>query len=298
MYGSLVIAYLFLGGASAGGFFVMSIWTLMFPQALRKRSTGSNSTLGHRLAESFATLQARIYPLCLLFLILAMLFLFWDLGSPERVIYILLLPHPTMLTFGTICLFSEALVGALLTAASLFRVRMLDGGILKIITILCCPTSLATMAYTGMFLMSNIGIALWNSWAIIPLFICSSLSCGIALVLLADYFLSGRTLVLRAARPLQKLHLICIVAEALSLALFVYSGLSNPEATRSIEILLSPQMLSMSTIGVLGLGMLLPAGCELFSLAQQESRTIPLSDVLCLMGGLILRYCIITCGVH
>lgn len=276
----------------------MSIWTMMFPRTLRARSIERTSTLGYRLAESFATLQARIYPLCLLLLVLAMLFLFWDLGSPERVLYILLLPHPTVLTFGTVCLLSEMLVGALLTAASLFRVRTLSGTVLKAITTLCCFTSLATMAYTGLFLMSNIGIAFWNSWAIVPLFVCSSLSCGIALVLLADYFLSGQTLMLRAARPLQKLHLTCFAAEALSLALFVYSGLSNPEAARSIDILLSPQMLPMATIGVLGLGIVLPAACESFSLAQQESRTIPLSDVLCLMGGLILRYCIITCGVH
>lgn len=251
-----------------------------------------------RFFQAFSSLQARVYTLCLVLLILAILFLFWDLGSPERVLLILFRPHATVLTFGAIFLSVEAILGLLLVASTVFRMGILQGQAKRIIEILTCVFSIATMAYTGVFLFGNIGIAFWNSWTIVGLFLFSSLSCGLTLMLLVDYFIQDQTLLLRAARPLQKWHLVCLAGEAAFVALFVFAAINNPAAASGMEVLLSPKMLPTAVVGVLGFSIAIPAVSEIYALARLDCRTIPASDVICLAGGLILRFCIIACGVH
>lgn len=251
-----------------------------------------------RFFQAFSSLQARVYTLCLALLILSILFLFWDLGSPERVLLILLRPHATVLTFGAIFLSIEVILGLLLVAATVFRASALRGRAMRIIETLVCIFSIATMAYTGAFLMGSVGIAFWSSWTIVGLFLFSSLSCGLALALLAGYFIQDRALLLHAARPLQKWHLACLAGELLFVMLFAADTLGNPDAAGGIAILLSPDMLPTAVIGVLGFGIAIPAISEIYALARLDCRTIPVSDAICLAGGLILRFCIIACGVH
>lgn len=268
------------------------------PHAFFSRKAAAPFSQEQRFSQAFSSLQARVYTLCLALLILSILFLFWDLGSPERVLLILLRPHATVLTFGAAFLSVEVILGLLLVAAAAFRVRVLQGRALHIIEILACVFSAATMSYTGVFLLGNIGVAFWSSWTIVGLFLFSSLSCGLTLMLLVDYFIQDQTLLLRAARPLQKWHLVCLAGEALFVALFVAAAANNPAAAGGMEILLSPKILPTAVIGVLGFGIAIPAISEIYALARLDCRTIPASDVICLAGGLILRFCIIACGVH
>lgn len=298
MYGPLVIGYLFLGGTAAGGFFTISAWSLAFPHTKRMRALTKSRGAEIRALEAFSSLRARMYVLCLILLAIAATFLFWDLGSPEKMLLVLARPHATMLTFGTACLGVQAIIGGLLAAGSITRSSTLHGRVRRVLEAICCITSVATMAYTGLFLMGNIGIAFWSTWVVVPLFVASALSCGITLTLLVDYFVKDQTILLRAARPLQKLHLACLAAEAAFAAFFVQAALSNPAAESAVGILLSADILPVAAIGVLGFGIAAPAVCEVYALSLQDSRTIPISDVLCLCGGLLLRYCIIVCGVH
>lgn len=262
------------------------------------RKTAAPFSQEQRFFQAFASLQARVYTLCLALLILSILFLFWDLGNPERVLLILLRPHATVLTFGAIFLSIETILGLLLVAATVFRASVLRGQAMRTIEILTCIFSIATMAYTGVFLFGNIGVAFWSSWTIVGLFLFSSLSCGLTLMLLVDYFIQDQTLLLRAARPLQKWHLVCLAGEALFVALFIAAAANNSAAAGGMEILLSPKMLPTAVIGVLGFGIAIPAISEIYALARLDCRTIPVSDAICLAGGLILRFCIIACGVH
>lgn len=307
LYGPLVIAYLFLGGTAAGGFFAMAAWSLAARRKRVESAAGIGtahirlrrpSTQTMRLGQAFEALQVRVYTLCLMLLALAILFLFWDLGSPERVLLILLLPNFTVLTFGAICLTIELVLGALLVLGTLFRLRPLQGRGRRVIEALCCIASLATVSYTGVFLVTSPGIPFWHSWALVALFVCSSLSCGLTLMLLVDWFMRDQTLLLRAARPLQKWHLLCLAAEAVFAALFAFSVFDNPDAAAGRAILLSPEVLPAAAVGVLGMGIAAPAALETYALAQQDCRTIPVSDVLCLTGGLILRWAVIVCGAH
>jgi formate-dependent nitrite reductase membrane component NrfD len=130
------------------------------------------------------------------------------------------------------------------------------------------------------------------------LFLFSALSAGISVVLLVDYFIKDQTLLLRAARPLQRVHIAFLLAEALSLGGFLTIGFLSPAAYKSIALLMSPSMISTTAIGVIGMGILVPLLLETYTLRAKEYRTIPVSDAVCLLGGLCLRYVIILCGVH
>ena len=255
-------------------------------------------TLSVRFAQAFHTLQTRVYTLCLALLALSILFLFWDLGSPERVLLILLRPHVTVLTFGACMLTVEVILGALLVCATLLKLPLLQGRVKRALEILVCIASVAVMAYTGVFLLGNVGIPFWSTWTIVGLFLFSSLSCGLTLMLLVDYFVHDQTLLLSAARPLQKWHLACLAGEALFVALFLAAAFGNPDAAGAVAILTSPDMLPNAAVGVLGFGIAIPAACEIYALTRQDCRTIPVSDVFCLAGGLMLRFCIIACGIH
>lgn len=297
MYGPLIIAYLFLGGASAGGFFMMAVLDLI--RLRRGCEASSNVYIGNwRATQAFEQFRGRTYAACFLLLALSMLFLFWDLGVPERVLYIFLHPHATVLTFGSVSLVAELAVGGLLAFGSVFRMRAKRAWVHRALTIICCLVSLATMAYTGAFLMSNIGIAFWNTWTIVLLFVSSSLSCGTALVLLSIFFANERVLESGSIRLLHACHLAFIAIEAISIALFLLAAFANPSAANACEMLLSPRILSTAIVGVVGFGLAIPAACEAFALLRRGSATTAVADAFCLCGGLLLRFIVITCGVY
>ena len=288
LYGSLIIVYLFLGGAAAGTLFVVSAWSFAF------RRTEHPA----RLRTAFESLCSRAYTVGFLLLAFAMVCLLGDLGNPGRALMVFFLPHPTVLTFGAYTLAIEAFLAALLLAASLPNSPLVfRGRWLNIVKALCCIGALATMAYTGVFLFQG-SIPLWNHWSIVALFVFSSLSSGVSVVLLIDWFTQGQSLLLRATKPLQVCHVACLVAEAVFLALFVSAAFQNPSADASLSLLVAPDMLAVASVGVIGLGIALPITLETYSITRKECRTIPVSDFVCLLGGLCLRYCLIACGVH
>jgi formate-dependent nitrite reductase membrane component NrfD len=285
-----VILYLFLGGAAGGSFFIMSAWSLVFHR--------NEQNHHYRLKRAFKSLMARCYTISLVLLVFSIMCLLWDLGTPERVLSLFTKPHLTVITFGSYALLLTLLVGILLAIANLFDLALINGRMRKALEFLCCFCSLGIMVYTGVFLATNASVAFWNTWTLVALFLFSSLSAGISIVLLVDYFIKDQTLLLRAARPLQKAHVALLLAETLSLGGFVAVGFLNPAASRSVALLMSPDVLATATVGIVGMGILVPLLLETYTLRAKEYRTIPVSDAICLLGGLCLRYVIILCGVH
>jgi formate-dependent nitrite reductase membrane component NrfD len=290
LFDTLIILYLFLGGAAAGAFFVMSAWSLMFHRKGKSHH--------FRLKRAFKSLMARCYTIGLAVSAFSAMCLVWDLGSPERVLSLFTRPHPTAITFGSYALLAELSIGSLLALANLFDLPAIKGAVRKVLEACCCVCSGAVMVYTGVFLAGNASVPFWNTGALIVLFSASSLSAGISIVLLIDYFIKDQTLLLRAARPLQKAHLAVLLAEMGGLALFLASVITNPFAARSVLLLMDPDMLSTAIVGVVGMGIVAPLALESSVLGTKESRSIPVSDVVCLLGGFCLRYVIVSCGTH
>jgi formate-dependent nitrite reductase membrane component NrfD len=268
----------------------MSAWSLAFHR--------KGHAPQYRLAQAFKSLMSRCYTISLGILAFSMLCLFWDLGTPAGALALFTKPHMTVITFGAYALLAELLICLALALTNLFDLSLVSGRMRKALEILCCLCSLAVMVYTGVFLASNASVPFWNTWALVALFPFSSLSTGIALVLLIDYFIKGQTLLLRAARPLQKTHVAFLLTEAALLAAFLAIALSNPAAHKSVALLMSPDILPTALIGVVGMGVVTPLLFETYTLKAKECRTIPLSDAVCLLGGLCLRYVIVLCGVH
>lgn len=289
LFGMLVIMYLFLGGASAGAFFVMSLWSLVFHRR--------DDVHDHRMRLAFKALLGRCYALCFALLAVAALCLVWDLGSPERALLLFTKAHPTVLTLGAFSLAAQLLIGLTLATANLFALPRLGGRAKQVLEVLCCACSCVVMAYTGLLLAGS-AIPFWSTWTLVVLFFFSALSSGVSTVLLLDYFTQGQTLLLRSVKPLQRAHVACLLLEAAALALFLGAAFSNPQAQPSVALLLEPDMLANGAVGVLGMGLAVPLVLETTSLARKESRSIPVSDVVCLIGGFLLRYCIVACGAH
>ena len=290
MFGTLIIAYLLLGGAAGGAFFVMSAWSLGFYRAALAKPA--------RQRRAFKALQARVYVVSLIVLATSIACLLWDLEYPERALLLFTRPRPTVLTFGAYVLATQFALGAALALANALDLASIGGRARKVLEALCCACSVAVMAYTGVFLASNAAVSVWNTWTLVGVFLFSSLSSGVSLTLLIDYFIHDQTLLLRAAKPLQRCHLACLAAEAAFIAAFVASMLANPATSKSVALLLSPDVLPVAVIGVCGFGIAAPFVLESYALTTKESRAIPVSDAVCLFGSLCLRWCVIVCGVH
>lgn len=289
MYGMLVIAYLFLGGASAGALFVMCAWSLHFHRNEHRYS--------RRMRLAFKSLLSRCCAVATLALAASIACLVFDLGTPERALLMFLKPHATLLTLGAYALVLELLLGMALSAANVFDKPHFGGKGKRALEIACCACSCVVMAYTGMFL-ADAAIPLWETWTLVGLFFFSALSTGFATVLLVDYSAQDHRLLLSFAQPLQKAHIACLACEAVFLALFLLAAWRNPAAAHSVALLLEPAMAANLAVGAAGFGIVVPLACEAVSLARMNSRSIPTSDALCLAGGFFLRYCIVTCGAH
>ena len=247
-YGPLVILYLFLGGASAGAFCVMSVWSLAFHR-IERHVSSDRSTCAVRFLTAFKTLLGRVYALAFALLAISMLCLLFDLRVPEHALLIYLRPHPTPLTFGAYSLAIEALLGLVLACANLFTIPHIGGRVKRVLEVLCVIASFCVMTYTGVFLAGMEAVAFWHRFELIALFVFSAFSTGLSLVMLVDYFIQGQTLLLRAVRPLQKAHLVCLTLEAAALVLFAHAVFADPAAARSIELLMEPDMLATALVG-------------------------------------------------
>ncbi len=290
VYGILITTYLFLGGAASGAFLIMCSWSLIFHFRKSHRSP--------RIRRAFRTLKSTVYTISFILLSVSVLCLAFDLASPHKAYLLFMRPHPTPITFGAFALTFGLAIGFLLVVANLLRPRLMNGYVKGALEVLGAICSICIMAYTGVFLYVQPAVAIWHTASIIPLFIFSSISSGISVVLLIDYFIQGKVLLLRTVQPMQRLHLACLALESVALAAFAYSMFDNPHASESVELLFSPDMLGCAGLGIIGMGIIAPACLETYSLTRGQCRSIPISDVICLIGGFCLRFCIIMCGAH
>lgn len=291
MFSELIITYLFLGGASGGTFLVISLWSLIF-------HSNEHRLHNRRLRLAFRTMKRVVYPVAFIMLLVSLACLFFDLKMPDKALLLFLRPRLTPLTFGAFALAAEALVGGLLVIANVLRPRWATGTVKTVLEAVCVVTSLAVIVYTAVYLYAQKAVALWDSPWLIPLFLCSSTSAGISTVLLCNWFVEGKTLLLRATRPLQRTHLIILAAEAVSLIAYCLSVASSTPEGRPLMLFSDPVLLQTLLLGTVGMGIAVPFALESYTLARRPWRAIPVSDVVCLIGGFCLRWCLIMGGTH
>lgn len=283
-----IVLYLFLGGACGGMLFVSSVWCL----AVYRTENGNA-----RRQFAFHRYFSRCLIVGLLGLIVATLCLFWDLGKPSRALLLFASPTGSVLSWGVYFLGIELVVVALLAAVFFLSLRV-PARIVRLAIALCAVASAAVFTYTGVYLYSLEAIAFWHFPALIAVFVFASLSAGFSLMLLVTYFSSDSVTVLSAIKPLQRAHLAAIIAEAVAIGWLLFEQAKSPECADSFALLTGNTMLPLSLIGVGGFAFAVPFCLELSSVRSRNYRNIPGCDVLCLVGSLILRFIIVSCGMH
>ena len=211
MFGDSIIWYLFLGGGGAGAAAVLAACDLLF--AHRSRLGRSD-----RLAwtdELSRPLFARGYLAATVALVLGALCLLFELGRPERFLYVLALPTASVLTFGSYVLAATIVCAAALGGIALFGSARTPVALVRTLEWAALALGLATTAYTGV-LLAQIGfVPLWGSPFLPALFTCSSLSVGVACAMAAA--LPDARRAPRLLRALARADSVVIAVEALVL---------------------------------------------------------------------------------
>ncbi len=152
--------------------------------------------------------------------------------------------------------------------------------------------------YPGLLLGVIKSVPLWNTPALPLVFFLSGLDTGVALLALVSA-------VIPAAAGIEAFHLLAgadiVLITLLLIALLVYmevSRQSGETAAKSVRLLKGP----LFVIGVVLCGILIPLAllveCTFSSNDALIAGVEPLAGILVLLGGLLLRYSIITSGVR
>lgn len=244
MFGELVVGYLFLGGAGAGGCAVTSALGLLVG-ASDMRALGSGDAAGRRGAQ-FRRFFSAAWGASVGCLAAGMLCLALDLGRLDRLALVIFASPTNLLVVGAWALGLCALLGLLSLAwwngllaglgrggacgvgRAAARGRLRSGApragaaraagarALQVATLV---VALVAAAYTGLLLAGMAAVSLWHSGWLPVLFLLSALSCGAAAVMLAalvagmvDPFRRTMALLVRADRVILLLESVVLVA--------------------------------------------------------------------------------------
>ncbi|QOS69034.1 polysulfide reductase NrfD [Eggerthella guodeyinii] len=301
MFSVLAVGYLFLGGAGAGAIVVASILDLAWvkaPFGAASRISIGEATPLERVAAfgllaGFAALALGV--LCLLF----------DLGRIDRVVVLLLRPSPTFLTVGTYALAALAACAAFLAAVRFAYLPGVPRGAVRAVEAVAAVVGVVVMLYTGLLLQSMGAVALWRSPLVPALFVLSSLSCGIAVLLLAAFFAPADAAVARFAHALARIDAAVIALEAVAAALLVALALGgdHPTAAASAQRLTSGDLAAWWWVGFALCGLVVPLVAEVaFAARRASGRTLrtalAVAAVLVLVGGFSMRAALADAGTH
>ncbi|WP_079508518.1 NrfD/PsrC family molybdoenzyme membrane anchor subunit [Mesobacillus jeotgali] len=292
VWGTIIAAYLFLAGLSAGAFLTSSYSARKYPDAVALRIVGrliSPILMGIGLLLLIVDAEA-------------------GLKDPLRFIY-LFTNFNSVMTIGTyfISFFMMA-------SAYIALMELLKKDINKIIEYVGIVFAVATAIYTG-FLIGVIGaVPLWNT-AILPiLFVVSALSTGIAGTMLGAAVVDKK--VIHHVTSIKKTHLTLLVAEVfLIFTMFLITSSTNESASQSVSMLLSGEYSALFWIGLIAAGLVVPIiieGMELFNFKKLNSgragleiasggtygiAATVLTESAVLTGGFILRYLLLAAAV-
>ena len=169
----------------------------------------------------------------------------------------------------------------------------------KGLEVICAVLAAVLMVYTGLYLAWMEAVPLWNNAVLPALLALSSFSSGAAIVLLLVPYTRDWALLSGWVDGLHRVHLAALGLEFLALVAFVALAVVNPFAGPSLVRLVSPAGQGPWFIAgfVLG-GIVVPFGAEAARPFTGRTAPVAAAEVLCLFGGLILRFCLVLAGSH
>ena len=253
VFSSYIVWYLFLAGTAAGAFVVASACSAY--DALRQ--TDDSEEVAVRVQAGFLAA-----PVIIAF---AALFLFLDLGSPERAWLVVLSPFESIVSTG-------AWLVALFFA-------------------------FGVMTYTGLLLSDMVSIDFWHSWLLPVLFVASSFATGLALVLAFGVLASGGKR--STSCCLWKASGFVGIAEALVVILLFCTRYGYSDAARaSCDMLFTGDLAGFFWTGVVGCGMLVPLVLHALHRSAHNEAFVFAASAGVLVGGFFVRFCIVGAALY
>lgn len=285
MFGFGTILYLFAAGAGAGLYVVQACID----------PSNSLRTRGPRDAQLLVRKLIIVAPVLVC---VGSMFLVLDLSRPDRFFLVFRNPDTSLISLGAslIVLFValSAMENALWNSSGPVLSRLAYA-----VRAAAFLVAIGVILYTGFFLMDMRAVPLWHSPFIVMLFSTSSLSSGLALLMLL-YAGSFR----RSRMPLFMLRASQIdsVLLAVELVLLVgFVGMQFGGAPASIEAgsrLLVGDVAWAFWVMLVGVGLLFPLAIDLLKGKAPAPVTFALKSITVLVGCFFLRYCVMEAGVR
>lgn len=303
-FGETIALYLFLGGTAAGSFAALTIADLcarLGPERSARLAPLRRGLLNARaLAATHRRLAQMVYAVALVMIVTGMLCLLADLGRPEAFYLLFLYPTSSLVSIGSFALALFTACVAVALADALLDLEPAARRAALVARWLGTALAFVVMAYTGLLLRNVIAVDLWGSAWLPVLFVCSSLSCGCAVVLLCACASEGFGGVRLWMRSLSAADAVCIVLEALAVVAFALSIDGRVEGRPFSGMAFGDQALPF-WIGFVGCGVLVPLIVDVFSLVARRNLRAPgvaACAVLVLAGGVCLRCVLVFAGVQ
>jgi formate-dependent nitrite reductase membrane component NrfD len=291
VWGWEIPVYLFLGGWTAG-IMVLCGWALWKGQR------------DERPHATFSLASSGLFMLAFVAISLGMLALFLDLEHKLFTwrLYLTFEPASPM-SWGAwilMLVYPVLLVGILLDPPRTLldrapRLRPLleslaNNLVLRRVTgLVSIGTGVALGIYTGILLSSLGARPLWSSAILGPLFLFSGLSAAAAFAHWASPDQPER-------EYLAKIDNQFLASELALIVLFVIGLVTSTEAhLRAAQLILGGPYTAVFWVGVVGLGIVLPLVIQSLAVTHRVPHT-PLAPVLVLLGGLALRFVIVSAG--
>lgn len=309
MLSELAITYLILGGVGAGCIGVCSVVDLLlvrepFGDADYDQGPALESDsrmLDYCFALGFAVLGAGCA--CLIF----------DLGRMDRIVSLFTHPSFTWMTAGAFAIAALLLVGAFLALIRLLYLPWVQRGAVVACEAIAVILSLVVMAYTGLLVSTLGGVAFWSSPWLMPLFLASSVSGGVALVVASSILVSTDVDSARLMHVLAIVDMVAIGAEVIFAGLFLFGAMqsANPGAVAGFEQIMHGSQSMLWWTGFVGCGIIVPIVIEIAfcigrtsshvrngSNSDMLSRAFAIAAVFVLIGVVCMRASIIGAGEH
>jgi formate-dependent nitrite reductase membrane component NrfD len=304
-WGLPVILYLFLGGMGAGA---GAVSASVFLRGGGGDLAGSN----FRFARWGAVLAPPL-------VILGTAMIIFELGSFQagnyfRFINLFLTINMSPMSIGSWVLALFILVS--LVYAYTFIGREAHAGdemhnLRKMLAWAMVPLGVGVALYTGILLGAMPARPFWNSPILAMLFLISSLSTGVAAILLVRSLFGEKNqddgqAFEQQSYLLSSSDMLLIALEVLVIFLFImYAHLTIGNVEAALTVIMGGELTTLFWLGFVVLGLLLPAAIELKyvipTLLYQKAYAIPrtMEFVICalvIVGGFMLRYIVVIAG--
>lgn len=301
MLSELATTYLILGGLGAGCIGVCSLLDLMFV----REPFGFDREQGP-LVRADANILDFAFIAGFAVFCLGCACLVFDLGRPDRLLSLFVSPSLTWMTFGVYAISVLLVASALLAVVRVFYIPEVRRGFVIALELVALVAGIAVMSYTGLLVSGLTGVAFWNSLWLVPLFVASSLSGGIALVVICSAFVVKDEVSRKMLHRLALADMAVVIVEGVCAALFVLGALSdaNPGVCISVQSVLEGSQSLTWWFGFVFCGMAVPLIAEIVFLIAGERDSDMLSNalgcaaVLVLIGVICMRVSIIGAGEH